>query len=424
MEKSNGRIHYAWWILVVCFLMNVTTHALHFQIGGLFTKPLAENFSVPRSVFALQNIAVTIAAVISAPIWGRLYRKYDARKLLAFCTFMTALGAILRSIAPNIIVVIAIGFMRGIFLTGNTVLPNTILLTAWFQKKRGFAISTAGLGISAGSAIFNPVIQSIITNSGWRAADRFIGLVIMVVMIPLVLILIRNTPAEKGLQAYGYEGQAQDKDKSKKRKAQETTGITLKEARSLPAFYIFLFVVFSTTFVTGAWLQLSPYLTDIGYSPATAAKALAFYSVISMVGKVVMGQVFDKMKLKSSSVLVCLTGALTFAFLIFAKNPYALILAFIFWAFAGGVTSIMIPLWTSTFFGTKDYSSIYGWVLSINRLGGMIGSFLVSFLYDIRGNNDLIWPICVAVMVLSTFGILYCLKTSNKWQSELESQPS
>lgn len=417
MDKTEKKVHYAWWILAVCFLMNLTTHALNFQTGGLFTKPLSESFNVPRSIFALQNITVTIGAVISAPIWGKLYRKHDARKLLAFCTIMTASSIVLRSFAPNIIMVIIIGFMRGIFLTGNTVLPNTILLTAWFQKKRGLAISIASLGISAGSAIFNPVIQNIITGFGWRVADRFIALVIVAVMIPLVLILIRATPKEKNLQPYGYEEQISDTNQQDKRK---DTGLTLKEARSLPAFFIFLFVVFSITFVTGAWLQLSPYLTDIGYSPAAAARALSFYSLVSIAGKLIMGQIFDKLKLKTSSILVCITGALTFTFLIFGRNIYALIAALILWGFAGGVTSIMTPLWTSTIFGTKDYSSIYGWVLSVNRLGGVVGSFLVSFLYDIRGNNDLIWPISIVAMILAMVGILYCLNNSKKWKTEVQ----
>lgn len=422
METNKPKIHYAWWILVVCFLMNLTTHALNFQTGGLFTKPISEELGVGRSIFALQNIASSLGAVISAPIWGRLYKKYDMRKLLAFCTLMTASSVFLRSVMPSVIPMIVLGFVRGVFLTGNTVLPNTILLTAWFGKNRGFAVSTASLGISAGSAIFNPLLQSVITNMGWRMADRVSALIIAAVMIPLVLILVRATPADRGLQPMGMAKAKGDEAGQAKAEA-PAYGLTLKEARSTSAFYVFLFITFSVTFVTGAWLQLSPYLTDIGYTPAAAANAIAVYSAVSIAGKIIMGFVFDRLKLKTSSGIIFVAGIATFAFLIFARNLVALGGALVLWGFAGGVTSIMTPLWTSTIFGTKDYSSIYGWVLSVNRFGGMIGSYLVSFLYDLTGNNDLIWPICVAVMVLSMAGVFYCLKASQKWrQPELTNE--
>lgn len=427
METQKPKIHYAWWILVVCFLMNLTTHALNFQTGGLFTKPIAEDLGIGRSIFALQNVASTLGAVISAPIWGKLYKKYDMRKLLAFCTFMTATMTFLRSVMPNAMLMIALGFVKGVFLTGNTVLPNTILLTAWFGKNRGFAVSTASLGISAGSAIFNPLIQNIITNMGWRMADRATALIIAVVMIPLVLLIVRATPAQKGLQPLGMDKPGKADPAGEAKSESPNYGLTLKEARSTSAFYVFLFVTFSVTFVTGAWLQLSPYLTDIGYTPAAAANAIAVYSIVSIVGKIIMGIVFDKMKLKTSSAVIFVTGIATFACLIFARNLIALGGALVLWGFAGGVTSIMTPLWTSTIFGTKDYGSIYGWVLSINRFGGMVGSYLVSFLYDLTGNNDLIWPICVVVMALSMAGVFYCLKVSQKWRQPApakESQPA
>lgn len=421
---KQPKIHYAWWILVVCFLMNMTTHALNFQTGGLFTKPISEALNIPRSVFALQTVAASLGAVVSAPIWGKLYRQYDMRKLLAFCTLMTATCVFLRPMMPGAIPMALLGFVRGVFLTGNTVLPNTILLTAWFGKSRGFAVSTASLGISAGSAIFNPLLQSIITNMGWQTADRVSALIIAVVMIPLVLLIVRATPKEKGLQPLGLNKQM-GAGQPQGGKQGESTGLTLKQARSTPAFYVLLFITFSVTFVTGAALQLSAYLTDIGYTPAAAATAIAVNSVVSLVGKVLLGFSFDKLKLKTSSALVFVTGIVTFLCFTFARNIVALGVALVLWGFASGVTSIMTPLWTSTIFGTKDYGSIYGWVLSVNRFGGIVGTYLVSLLFDLTGSNDLIWPICVVVMLLSMIGIFYCLNASRKWrQAEGEPAPS
>ena len=64
-------------------------------------------------------------------------------------------------------------------------------------------------------------------------------------------------------------------------------------------------------------------------------------------------------------------------------------------------------------------------MLSVNRFGGIVGTYLVSLLFDLTGSNDLIWPICVVVMLLSMIGIFYCLNASRKWrQAEGEPAPS
>lgn len=203
MTMKNGKVHYAWWILVSCILMNMTVHALVMQVSGIYMVPITEDLQIPRTLLSLQSVLMAVGAVITAPIWGRLYKKYDARIVLSICTAMTALCTIARSFMPGIWGILALSAVKGVFFTGNTQLPNSILLTAWFQKRRGFAISTASLGISVGGAIFTPLVERIISSMGWRMSDRFVGLIMLVIMLPCTILIVRSTPKDKGLQPYG-----------------------------------------------------------------------------------------------------------------------------------------------------------------------------------------------------------------------------
>lgn len=409
MTIKNGKVHYAWWILMVCILLNVTVHAIVMQVSGIYMVPMAENLGVPRSLLSLQSVLMSVGAVITAPIWGKLYKKYDARIVLSICTAVTALCTIFRSFMPNIWCILALSVVKGIFFTGNTVLPNSILLTAWFQKRRGFAISTASLGISVGGVIFTPLVERIISTMGWRVSDQVVGLIMLVVMLPCTLLIVRSTPKDKKLQPYGAEempaGGGRPKEKA-------LYGMTIKEARSTPALYLLLFAIFGMTFATGAALQIPAYLTDIGYSTAVAAKAASAYMAVGIAGKLLLGQIVDKMGEKKASIYICGVSILAFVCFIFAANKAALIVMIVTYGLSSGITSVMPALLTSKIFGNRDYGPIYGLVLSVNRFGGVIGTVLVSLLFDLTGNYAIIWPACVATMVLTLISILYCMHST------------
>lgn len=198
------------------------------------------------------------------------------------------------------------------------------------------------------------------------------------------------------------------------------TGVTMKQAMKTPILYVFLLSVFAMTFATGAALQLPAYLVDIGYSSATAAKAASAYMIVGILGKLLLGQVVDKFGEKIATVYICGVGVLSFVFFIFAKNPAALVIMVIAYGLGSGITSVMPALLTSKIFGNRDYGPIYGVVMSINRFGGVIGTVLVSALFDLTKSYAIIWPTCVVAMALTMFAILYCMAESKKRFTELE----
>lgn len=410
-QVKNKKVHYAWYILAVCFLLNMTVHVMVMQVASLYMVPMYKDLQVTRTMLSLQSVLMAVGAVVTAPIWGKLYKKYDARIVLSICTFMTALCTIGRSFMPNMISILVLAAIKGVFFTGNTVLPNSILLTAWFKKRRGFAISTASLGISVGGVIFTPLVESLISNFGWRVSDRVIGLIMICIMIPCTLLIVRSTPKDKNLQPFGADeagGNLQTK------KSGGSIGMTLAEARKTPALYLFLISVFAMTFATGAALQLPAYLTDIGYESAVAAKVVSAYMAVAILGKILLGNIIDRFGEKNGSIYVCAVGVFAFLCFMMARNKVFIYMLIIAYGLASGITSVLPSLLTSKIFGNKDYGPIYGTVVSVNRFGGVIGTVLVSLLFDITGDYSIIWPLCAICMAVTLFAIVYCLNFSQK----------
>lgn len=420
-EEKKSKLHYSWVILAACFIVYMTVHTEVLQMGSLFTVPMYKDLQVPRTMLALQSVIIALSAVVTAPIWGKIYKKYNARYVLALCIGMTCLSIAGRGFMPNMIAILAITVVKGVFFAGSTVLPISILLTAWFQKKRALAISISSLGISLGGVILSPIVERLISNYGWRMADKVLGGITLVILVPVVLLLIRSKPKDMGLQPYGAEGVDLSAAANAAKKP-ALTGMTVAEARRSPMLYLFLIAVFCMTFANGAALQMAAYLTDIGYESATAAKAVSAYSAVAIFGKLLLGAILDKFGDKKGSAYVCITGVLTFICFSFAKQQIFFYGMILFWGLTAGITNVLPTLLTSKIFGNRDYGPIYGTVLSANRFGGVIGNVLVSVLYDITKSYTIIWPTCVACMVFTLATILFCLRRADKMKAAEASQ--
>src|SRR5207244_4082182 len=64
----------------------------------------------------------------------------------------------------------------------------------WFTKERGFAVGIIAAGFGGGTALFIPVIASLIKNQGYRTAFLYTG-IFQGVVILIVAQFLRHPPA-------------------------------------------------------------------------------------------------------------------------------------------------------------------------------------------------------------------------------------
>src|SRR5699024_7651084 len=97
----------------------------------------------------------------------------------------------------------------------HTVIAGPVMVERWFVKKNGMALGvmTAIGGLEGG--FIQPITGNLISSFGWRSSYFIIGIAVIVILVPTILFLVRNSPSEKGLLPYG-ETSGTDKEKSKK----------------------------------------------------------------------------------------------------------------------------------------------------------------------------------------------------------------
>ena len=138
--------------------------------------------------------------------------------------------------------------------------------------------------------------------------------------------------------------------------------------------------------------HLPPYLTDLGFSGALAAWALALIGLFNVIGAYsagVIGGVHSKRLLLSG---IYFARAVAFAlFLVVPTTPFV-VLVFaatigLLWLSTVPPTSALVAV----MFGTRHVGMLFGFVFLSHQIGAFIGAWLGGVVFEATGAYELMW---------------------------------
>ena len=269
-------------------------------------------------------------------------------------------------------------------------------------------------GSSVGAMILSPVISSIIESMGWRMAFRILGLGMLVILVPVVFLLVRSKPEDKGLRALGADeavasGAAADAG---------LTGLPLRELRRHPTFWVYVTGIFVMLLTMGAMYHMPAHITGVGISADLAATFVSIYSLIAIFGKLLMGAVFDRFGVKAGILLGTVCMGLCYVFLLIAKTFPMFIVVAVFYGLGSAHGTIFPPTLTSKLYGSKYYSEIFGFVNAFASLSMAVCNLIMAAPYDITGSYTLAWIIGLAAAVFATILLFAACSGAKKLPTE------
>ncbi|HEV3484799.1 MAG TPA: MFS transporter, partial [Vicinamibacterales bacterium] len=207
-------------------------------------------------------------------------------------------------------------------------LPIQVLLSRWFDRTRGRAMGIAYLGIGIGGALVPGLALWLTQQFGWRMSLQLLGVLMILVALPLAF-MVREAPP--GWSAVPAAGEA----------APSIRGVL----RS-PAFYLLaLGSMCSIAAVGGTNQHLKLFLSlDMRYSQAEAATVISLVLASSIVGRLLMGWLADKMPRKHVMFMIYMLVASAIPLLFFASTPGVLYVFAIVFGLGLGGEYMIIPL--------------------------------------------------------------------------------
>ena len=86
---------------------------------------------------------------------------------------------------------------------GMSVAAINIIVAPWFERRRGTAVSLALTGASCGGVVVAPALLGFIERVGFEEAVRGAVLVMGATVLPVVGVVLRRSPSERGLRPDG-----------------------------------------------------------------------------------------------------------------------------------------------------------------------------------------------------------------------------
>ncbi|MGX9668888.1 MFS transporter [Staphylococcus shinii] len=409
------RLHFAWLILIgLCVSVGLGKVALN-NSAGLFLSPVSQDLNVGVGSLTIYLSVSSIVTLLFLPFGGKLLSKYSARLVLFFAIVFQAgafaLFGLMNSIWGWYLLAIPLA-IGGVFIT---VIGGPVLIERWFSKGKGLALgilSAIGglLGVFA-----QPIIGALISQFGWRNAYFITGLGVLIIVAPIILLLIRNSPKDKNTKAYGDTSTDIDPHKQ----IQNIEGISYTTAKKTPAFFLLVLFFFIITAISSFTMHVPTYLVNHGQKVSIAGAMMSALMVGVFVGSLVFGYLTDKIGAKKVGLLAMILGLIA-TILLIAMPDFIVVVAvalFLFGVFTSSIGTIA-PAMASSLFGSKDYSQIY----STSSIGLALASIVAlpayGFIYDISGSYTTGLIIIILLFVVNIIAIILAFKNKEKLVKE------
>lgn len=282
-------------------------------------------------------------------------------------------------------------------------IPNQVLVSRWFSRRRGRAMGYAYLGLGLGGVAAPLLINYLAHTLGWRHALQLLGAVILLVLFPVAVWVTRSAPEELGMDS-GPIAEMELVHKDSSLQGSSSVGVA-RAARSVS----FWLILAGSTLVIGAIGAVIQhfilFLKDAGYSATVAARFSTILLASSLGGRVIVGYLADRFrKTHLMAFFYFLIGASVF---LLANAPTSAVLwtfAVIF-GFSMGADYMLIPLVTAECFGTAALGKLLALIIMGYSIGQWAAPWLVGRIFDARHSYDLAWKIIATAGILGAAAI-------------------
>ncbi len=399
-EKMNRKVHYAWMIVIIIFLTFLAVQGLRLSFGA-FVEPWEKDFALDRGTTSLISTLSFVVYGVSQPLIGKLVDKWGARLVLSFSTLIVGISICLTAFVHQpwqLFVLYCLFVSLGVGGASNV--AATVVITNWFNEKRGLAFGIMETGFGAGQMVLVPVSLSLIHWSDWRMTVVILGLFLIVVVFPIIMLFLRNHPREKGLAPVGGERQEEAEISQEGKRAD----ISFKQVIVKREFWLVLLPFFICGFTTTGLMDthLIPFSHDHGFSTEVTSAAVSLLAGFNIIGILISGVVADRWSSRKFLLLLYLTRAVALFILLNSHNPALLFLFAMIYGLVSFATVAPTQMLITQYFKRYSVGFILGWLFLSHQIGSALGAYLPGWLYSEYGHYQYAIYISIALLVAAT----------------------
>ncbi len=374
---------HGWKVVAVCMLVFGLANGITAYSYGVLVFPMGSEFGAGRGEMMLGLTVSSFISILLAPLLGSVIDKGQARLLFSGAALLLGLELLLISFAGSVWVFVAV-FALTTPLVSTMLGPvgtNTVV-ARWFARQRARALGILAMGTSIGGLLVPLLLQTLIDNLGWREACRWMALLVPVLLVPCVMLVIRNRPEDMGLHTDG------DAVAPEKTAAQDASTPMPQVFRDISFWRISLAVGVLMAAFTAALSNLVPFALGHGVAGAQAAALMSALAAAGLGGKILFSVFATRIDLKLALLTALLLVALPLASLTVWHAYASMVAAAVCLGLASGA---FLPAWSALvarIYGPAVFGRVMGRMQSVTIPMVMVGTPATGYLFDLTGSYD------------------------------------
>src|SRR5438445_11473541 len=336
---------------------------------AVFLVAFLEDFRWSRSDVSLAYSASQLVAGVSAPLVGALVDRLGPRRLVLLGGTLLALGLLGSAYARalwHIIVLYGVVMTIGANCLGLVVFVP--LLSQWFVRRRGMAISIAQSANGFGRAASAPLAQRLISAIGWRRAYLAQAALMVALVLPLAGFFRGTDPSAATRTA--PESPQEPPEVAAPSDRDWTVGDAMRTRHFWLLSIVYLCTGLGSFFVS---LHQLAFAVDVGFDKLYAATVLGLGSFLAIAGTILTGTMSDYIGRELSAILAYGISIVGVIFALFISSPHQGWLLWLHACFFGltwGARGPAITAKTADLFPGRHLGAILG----VITIGTGIGS--------------------------------------------------
>jgi len=430
--EQKGRVFYGWSIVILLMYTLMHTAGNGFYGFMVYVPRLLEDLKCSAAQLQSAGVVWAIVFGLSSPLIGMWIQKYGARKVFITGTMCGGLILLLLSMITDYRQLYVLNLVAGVGAAATILIPAQTVVTLWFDKYRGKAMALVMMGVgiggfvvpwlitkflifftnwigSAGGFAEAPLALRLLTGLGgqlsaWRGAVR-VGVVLnYFIVVPPLVLWLRNRPADVGQYVDGIEPSG-----DRAGAAQPLLGVSVKRAVRTPAFWL-VTGVYLLQLIAMSGIQNDTQLFAEQQGDYPMETAFHFYSVAMLVTipmRFVFGSLsdrFDPKKLMASAGIFLIGGTLTLWVLVLRLGMRGTVPVAVFALFQGfgvAANAVTLPILVGRCFGARDFGKIIGYVMMGFAVGVIFGPVVMAGIFDATGSFELAFVYSTVALTIS-----------------------
>jgi len=392
IAETSAGLYHGWVVVAFAFLVAAFSWGLGFYGLGIYLVELRARFGWSAADIATAiTVYYLLGAVLTFFFVGPAFDRYGVRRVVTAGAFAMAAAVAALPLASELWHVHAIFAFMSIGWASMSGAAVNIIVAPWFDRRRGFAVSLALNGASAGGLVMAPLLVFLIDRFGFATALRLASVLMLAVLLPLLAFAGRPKRREE------YDRYDEPRILAASQPSQVAPPWSARKILLDPNF-----LTIAVPFALGLTAQVGFLTHQVAFltpltGTATAGWIVCLTSFAAIAGRLGTGLFVDRFDRRVVSCANFLVQVAAMAILMSATSMPGLLAGCFLFGLALGNLVTLPGLIIQQEFPRRHFARIVSMVVAINQFAFAFGPALLGRLQQAEGSYTRALLACLAM---------------------------